>query len=211
MSKILYITANPKSVEKSFSLSLGDKFIKEYRAINPNDEIVFIDLYQTDIPEIDTDLLYVIENLKKGVSPDQLTEGVRNKLQRYNEFTDQFIGADKYVFVTPLWNLGLPARVKAYVDTVCVAGKTFKYTEKGPQGLLENKKCLHIHASGGFHAEDPYNHADPYLEDVMNFIGISDYRTLLVEGYGAMPDKAEAILDEAYAHIPNFVEWFSNC
>lgn len=210
MAKILYITANPKSVKKAFSLSLGDRFLKEYQAAKPSDEIVFIDLYETDIPEIDADLLYVIENLKKGVAPNQLTEEVSNKLQRYNEFTDQFIGADKYIFVTPLWNLGLPSRVKAYIDTVCVAGKTFNYTERGPQGLLENKKCLHIHASGGFHSEDPYNHADPYLKDIMKFIGISDYRTLLVEGHGALPDKAEDFLDKAYVQIPGFVEWFSN-
>lgn len=134
---------------------------------------------------------------------------VPRKLERYNEWTQQFMVADKYIFVTPLWNLGLPAHVKAYVDTICVAGKTFRYTEKGPQGLLENKKCLHVHASGGFHSQDPHNHADPYFRDIMNFIGITDYRTLLMEGHGVFPDKAETMLQECFDRIPEFVEWFS--
>ncbi len=208
MSKILYLTANPKTVERSVSLGVGEAFLKAYRTANPEDEITVIDLYNTDIPEIDSDLLYVIENLKKGISLDELNGQTKNKLQRYDQFTDQFVQADKYIFVTPMWNLGLPSRVKEYIDTVCVAGKTFKYTPKGPQGLLTNKKCLHIHASGGFHSNDPMNHADSYLKDIMKFMGVENYRSLVIEGHGAIPDRTETIIKEAYTQIPAFVEWF---
>lgn len=208
MNKILYITANPKEIERSISLRLGEQFIKAYKIAKPEDVIESIDLYNTDIPEIDYDLLYVIDNLKKGITPEQLTEQTRNKLERYNRFTEQFVQADRYIFVTPMWNLGLPARVKAYIDTVCVAGKTFKYTEKGPQGLLENKKCLHIHASGGLHIHKPYNHADPFLKDIIQFMGVNDYRTLLIEGHAVFPDKAEIIYNESLAQIADSVEWF---
>jgi len=107
-----------------------------------------------------------------GLPLENLSEQTQAKLKRYNELTDQFVNADRYVFVTPMWNLSFPPRVKTYIDTIFVAGKTFKYTEKGPQGLLENKKCLHVHASGGFHSQDPINHADPYLMDIMKFIGV---------------------------------------
>lgn len=209
MSKVLYIKANPKTVERSASLNLGEAFLKAYQTAKPEDEITVIDLYSTNISEIDFDLLYVIENLKKGISLDQLTEQTRNKLELYNRFTDQFVQADKYIFVTPMWNLGLPSRLKTYIDTICVAGKSFKYTEKGPQGLLKNKKCLHIHASGGFHSNDPMNHADPYLRDIMKFMGVDDYRNIIIEGHGAIPDRADAIIKEAFSHIPAAVEWFS--
>lgn len=208
MSTILYITANPKDIARSFSLRAGEEFIKSYQEANPADEIIKIDLYKTDIPELDYELLYVIENLRKGINLEQLSDEEKNNLERYNQFTEQFINADKYIFMTPMWNLGMPSRVKAYLDTVCVAGKTFRYTEKGPQGLLGNKKCLHVHASGGFHTKDPHNHADPYLKDVMQFMGVTDYKSLVVEGLGAMPDKAEAILQEVINQIPKTVEWF---
>lgn len=209
MAQVLYITANPKKSVKSFGIRIGQKFLEAYQSVNPGDEIIFIDLFNSDIPQMDEALLDVIENLKKGMPSEQLTEHDRSRFERYNQLTDQFVAADKYVFVTPLWNLGLPARVKDYIDTICVAGKTFKYTEKGPQGLLKNKKCLHIHASGGFHSQDPFNHADPYLRDIMNFIGIKDYKTILIEGHGAIPDKAENMLQEVYGQIPDFVKWFS--
>ncbi|PNB70901.1 FMN-dependent NADH-azoreductase, partial [Pseudomonas sp. FW305-BF6] len=67
----------------------------------------------------------------------------------------QFVEADKYVFVTPMWNFSFPPVMKSYIDAVCVAGKTFKYTENGPQGLLGGKKALHIQASGGVYSEGP--------------------------------------------------------
>jgi FMN-dependent NADH-azoreductase len=209
MSTVLYITANPKEVERSFSLRVGEEFFNSYMGANPEDEVIKIDLYNTEIPEVDFDLLQAIENLRKGISPAQLSEQLRNKLTVYDQFTEQFVKADKYIFVTPMWNLGLPARVKAYIDTVCVAGKTFKYTEKGPQGLLENKKCLHVHASGGYHSKDPHNHADPFLKDIMQFMGVKDYKALVIEGHGAIPEKAETIIREASTSIPELVKWLA--
>ncbi len=76
-------------------------------------------------------------------------------------------------------------------------------------GLLGTKKCLHIHVSGGIHSKNPMNHADPFLRDTMKFMGIEDYKSIIVEGHNAMPDKAETIIKEAYAQIPAVVEWFS--
>lgn len=209
MAKLLYITANPKPVERSFSLQLGEKFLNAYKDIKPDDEIITIDLYNTDIPEIDFDLLYVIDHLKSGITPEQMSEQTRSKFARYNQVTDQFIQADKYIFVTPMWNLGLPPRVKTYIDAICVAGKSFKYTERGPVGLLKNKKCVHLHASGGFHSGSPANHADPYLRDIMVFMGVTDYKSIVVEGYMAMPDQTEACLQKAYQQIPAVAKWFA--
>lgn len=207
--KMLFIKANPKRAELSTSLSLGEKFLKQYQEARPNDEIQVIDLYDIEIPEIDYDLMDAIGSLKMGLPLGDLSEKTLARLQRYNEFTDQFVNADRYVFVTPMWNLGLPPRVKTYIDTIFVAGKTFKYTEKGPQGLLENKKCLHLHATGGFHSQNPMNHADPYLKDVMTFVGVDQYKCLLIEGHNALPDQAETIIQKVYDQIPETVTWFA--
>src|SRR5699024_3735453 len=72
----------------------------------------------------------------------------KGKVKRLEELSNQFVNADKYVFVTPFWNFSFPPVMKAYLDSVSVAGKTFKYTAEGPVGLLPDKKALHIQARG---------------------------------------------------------------
>lgn len=208
MAQVLFITANPKPTEASVSLSMSEKFLKAYKKAKPEDEIVIMDLYKEDIPGLE-EIMEVLGRLLMHLPLDGVPESTMQRFARYNQLTDQFIDADKYVFVTPLWNLGLPAVLKSYIDTVCVAGKTFKYSEKGVSPLLENKKCLHIHASGGFHSKDPMNHGEPYLRDIMSFIGVKDYRCLFVEGHGALPDQADAIIKQFAEQIPELAEWFA--
>lgn len=203
MAKVLYIVSNPKPTEKSVSRQLGLEFLKAYKKSNPNDEVIEIDLYNTEIPELDSEVL----NIRNGVPVENPI--AHEKVSKINQFTDQFIEADKYIFVTPLWNLGLPAKTKTYIDTICIAGKTFRYSPTGVKGLLENKKCLHIHASGGYHSKDPQSHADGYLKDIMSFLGILDYKSIIVEGHQATPDRAQEIINVAKAKISETINWLS--
>jgi FMN-dependent NADH-azoreductase len=102
MAKLLYITANPKREEESYGLSVGRAFLNAYKQQYPQDEIVELDLYHTDIPYIDVDVLNGWGKLQQGRAFEQLSEGEKQKISRINELTDQFISADKYVFVTPI-------------------------------------------------------------------------------------------------------------
>jgi len=79
-----------------------------------------------------------------------------------------------------------------YIDAVCVVGKTFTYTPTGPVGLLKDqgRKCLHIHSSGGFHFGKDEDHSVPYLKSIMGFMGIYDFKAIVVEGVDAIPDRA---------------------
>jgi FMN-dependent NADH-azoreductase len=198
--KILYITANPKSDEQSYSLSVGKAFLDAYRQANPQDEIIELDLYKIDIPLIDKDVFNGWGKLQQGIAFEQLTAAEKAKVSRINELTDQFIAADKYIFVTPMWNFSIPPKMKAYIDTICIAGKTFKYTEQGSVGLLTGKRAVHIQARGGIYSEGPakeFEFGDRYLRTVMNFIGITDVETVVVEGMAQMPDEAENIRAKA--------------
>jgi FMN-dependent NADH-azoreductase len=202
MSKLLYITANPKSANESCSLKLGQAFLETYREVAPQDEIVHLDLYNMDIPYIDADVFSGWGKLAKG---ETLSEEEQRKVGRINELTDQFIAADKVVFVTPMWNFLFPPRLKAYIDTIVIAGKTFKYTEQGPVGLLKDqgKKVVHIQARGGIYSEGPAKElefADRYLRAVLAFMGITDVQTVIAEGMAFMPDKADEIMEKAIAH-----------
>lgn len=197
MSKVLYIKANPKDKGNSNSLLVSDKFIEEYKINNPKDEIKELDLYGMEIPLIDREVFNAWDRLAKG---EELTVSQNEKLALMNNILEEFVEADKYVFSTPLWNFTVPPKMKAYLDNVCVAGKTFKYTEKGPQGLLEGKKALHVQARGGVFSEGPAKElemGDKYIKTIMAFIGVNNYNSIILEGLNYYVDKVEEIKDKA--------------
>lgn len=197
MTKVLFITANPNDENGSFSMAVGKVFIETYKETNPTDEIVTVDLFKEEIPNLDADVFSGWGKLRAGQPMDALSTEELGKVNRLNDILDQFISADKMIFVTPLWNYLFPAVVKAYIDAVAVPGKTFKYTEKGSVGLLQGKKVLHIQARGDFYSEGhPLAHLElgnRYLKQLMAVMGITEFESLFIEGHDAMRHKAEEI------------------
>ena len=202
MAQVLYITAHPHDDKVSYSMAAGKAFIDSYKEANPNDEVVHIDLYKENIPQIDVDVFSGWGKLQSGKGFEELSEDEKAKVGRLSELSEQFVAADKYVFVTPLWNFSFPPVMKAYLDSVAVAGKTFKYTAEGPIGLLTDKKAIHIQARGGIYSEGPAAEMEMghrYLNVLMQFFGVPSFEGLFVEGHNAMPDKAEEIKADAIA------------
>jgi FMN-dependent NADH-azoreductase len=200
MANVLYITANPKKVQDSLSLSLGDKFLATYKAENPNDVITHIDVYEQEIQTVDGDILSAWDALRAGKPFSELTAVQQQKVAAMGAITDQFVAADKYIFVTPIWNFFMPSKMKAYIDAICVAGKTFNYTAEGPVGLLKNKKAFHIQASGSVFSQGPLaslEFTSKYLHTVLGFIGVTDVETVFIEGVAANPAQAEEITAKA--------------
>ncbi|WP_138417291.1 FMN-dependent NADH-azoreductase [Aquibacillus sediminis] len=211
MTKVLYITAHPHDEKLSFSMAAAKAFIDTYKERNPNDEVVHIDLYKENIPYIDADVFQGWGKLQSGNGFEELSKEEQEKVGRLNELSDQFIEADKYVFVTPLWNFSFPPLMKAYIDSVAVAGKAFKYTAEGPVGLLTDKKALHIQARGGIYSEGPaaaMEMGHRYLEVLMNFFGVPSFEGLFIEGHAAMPNKAEEIKQNAINRAKDFAHTF---
>lgn len=199
MAKLLYITCDLKPVEQSTSLQIGKAFLDSYLRLHPDDEIHCLDLYRDNIQRIDIDVLTGWEKLKDGVPFGFLNEDEQRKITRIWRSTDQFIAVDKYLFVTPMFNLGFPAEFKMYIDAICVAGKTYVQTPSGPLGLLndQGKKCLHIHASGGFHLGREEDHSVSYLRSIMAFMGIRDFEAIVAEGMEERPELAEQLKRQA--------------
>jgi len=199
MAKLLFVTCNLKPIEKSRSLTLGKVFLDEYLKHNHLDDVYFLDLYRDNIQRIDLDVLTGWGKMRGGQSFAALNADEQRKITRIWNLADQFVTADKYVFVTPLWNLSFPAEFKMYIDAVCVVGKTFHYTPAGPVGLLgdRGKKCLHIHSSGGFHYGKEEDHSVPYLKSIINFMGIKDFEAIVLEGGDAFPERAEEFIRRA--------------
>ncbi|MCE5097102.1 FMN-dependent NADH-azoreductase [Staphylococcus devriesei] len=208
MAKLLYITAHPLDELASNSMAAGKAFLESYKENHSSDEIKHIDLFKEDIPMIDKDVLTGWGKLRNG---DTLTNEEQQKVDRLSAILDEFLSADKYVFVSPMWNLSFPPVLKAYIDAISIAGKTFKYTAEGPQGLLTDKKVLHIQSRGGFYSEGPaaeMESGDRYLKTIMSFLGVPSYETVIIEGHNAEPERTEEIkaasLAEAREMSKNF-------
>ncbi|USY57035.1 FMN-dependent NADH-azoreductase [Bacillus sp. 1780r2a1] len=200
MSNLLYITAHPLDKEHSYSMAVGSEFIELYKRLNPNDEVVHLDLYKADIPYLDADVFSGWEKLRSGISFNELSSSEREKVGRLAELGAQFLLADKYVFVTPMWNFSIPAIMKTYIDAIAVSGKTFKYSKEGSSGLLTGKKALHIQARGDIYSEGPEVSREmghSYLEVMMDFFGVSSFEGIIIEGQAKFPEQAQEIKEKA--------------
>jgi FMN-dependent NADH-azoreductase len=106
--------------------------------------------------------------------------------------------ADILVVGVPIYNFGVPAALKAWIDLICRAGETFRYTEAGPEGLLTGKRAIITVASGGVPVGSPADHATSYLTQVLGFIGITDVTYISASGLAM---DSEAPLRAAEAEI----------
>ncbi|MFK9090064.1 FMN-dependent NADH-azoreductase [Bacillus salipaludis] len=202
MSKLLYITANPKNdIKLSKGMQIGEVFLEEFNAVQPDVEIERWHLYDMDIPEIDMDLLYARAKLSfMGYTKEQLTEAERTKLEKMHSLADRFIAADYYVFVTPIWNLGAPSILKKFIDNLFIVEKTFTNTEAGPKGLLTGRKAIHIQTRGGIYSSGPmfeFEMGDRYLQKVFKFLGFESLDTVVAEGMDHFPKQVPEIMAKA--------------
>lgn len=197
MKKLLYIKANPKKDEDSHSAQLANFFLDAYLQSNPSHQIDILDLYNEDIPFLDVDIFSV---WGKFTSQEDLTQSELTKVKRMDELTEQFLNVDKIIVAAPFWNLGYPPILKAYIDTICIADKTFKYTENGPVGLVPNKPFLIIETRGGIYSNGSaanLEYSQSYLKTIMRFIGIKDFTSVIVEGLDFVPNKQDDIIQNA--------------
>ena len=132
--------------------------------------------------------------------PAHLGEGEQIKLTLFDGYTSQFLNVDKVVVANPLWNLNVPTRLKAWIDTIAVAGQTFRYNEDGVAvGLVHGKKAVHIQTSGGvFEGFDP---ASMYVKTIFTFLGVEDFQQVFAEGMDHDPEHAGEIVAAALDRV----------
>ena len=115
---------------------------------------------------------------------------------------EDFLAADVIVIGAPMYNFGIPSQLKAWIDRVMVAGKTFRYTVEGPQGLAGNKKVIVAATYGGQHpVESGRNFVEPYLRQVFGFIGITDLEFVDAAGLAISPEQRTLALEAAQQRI----------
>ena len=202
MARLLIVKAHPLDSKTSYALRALEDFICLYQEEYPTDSIEEVDVFD-DIPILDKDLLEAMSLAKKGQA---LSSSQEKNLARYNELTEQFLRADKIVIVNPLWNLNVPSQLVSWINTINVAGRTFKYGPEGSIGLIKDKKVLHIQSNGGV-----YNGRDAasiYIRDIFKFLGVEDIYQVFIEGQSAEPARAEEIYQEAHEKLTSLIPSF---
>ena len=198
MSKVLYIKANIKKEGESRTFKVSDYFIEEYKKNHPGDEVIELDLYKENIDFLRPDDL-------NGIFGPKTEESRNHPILKY---AYQFAEADKYIIAAPMWNLSIPAILKAYIDYISVTGITFKYTAEGPVGLLNNKKAIHIVSRGGEYSNASYEMGDRYIRTILNFFGIKDITTLAIENVDVIGVNVEEKVQEGKAKAKKIVKEF---
>ena len=109
---------------------------------------------------------------------------------------DELLAADMIVIAAPMINFTIPSNLKAWIDYVARAGRTFRYSEKGPEGLVKGKQVIIVPARGGVYAAgNAMDFQLPYLKSVLGFLGMTDVEVLEVEGTAYGPEAAENAVD----------------
>ncbi len=139
-----------------------------------------------------------------GIASDAATQDQKLELEMGERILAEFLASDTVVIGAPMYNFSIPSQLKAWVDLICVAGKTFTYSEAGVKGLCGGKKVVIISSRGGLYSTGPMSAMDfqeNYLKSVLGFLGVTDILIIRAEGVAYGPDAAKAAIESAKAEI----------
>ncbi|MBE5103163.1 FMN-dependent NADH-azoreductase [Priestia aryabhattai] len=195
MGYTLFIKANDRSASEAVSVKLYDTFLESYQQSHQGEEIIELNLFQEELPYLGADMINGQFKLARGL---EVTAAENKAAETANYYLEQFVRADKIVIAFPLWNFTVPAVLHTYFDYLNQAGKTFKYTPEGPVGLLGDKKVMLLNARGGVYSEGPAAEVEmavKYVSSVLQFFGITDVKSVIIEGHNQFPDRAQEIIE----------------
>ncbi len=158
--------------EQSVSRQLTSSVIGKLSAAYPDAEIIHHDFALEPIPHLsDAEFL-----AWQGVEPNN--EIAQQHVARNTQYLDEFLSSDIVVIGAPMYNFSFPSQLKAWLDRLSIAGKTFRYTENGPQGLVEGKRVIIASSRGGVYSEgspaEALDYQETYIKAFFNFIGVTD-------------------------------------
>ncbi len=188
--KLLHIDSSPLGTN-SVSRQLTQRITSQWRATHPGTSVDYLDLAKDAPTHLNADSL----GFRMPPSTATLTDAQRKENAISEALVSQFLAADVVVLGAPMYNFSVPSQLKAWIDRVAQAGRTFTYTEKGPQGLAGGKTVIVASTRGGAYANNPalafLDHQESYLKTVFGFLGVTDIRFVRAEGV-AMGEAVKA-------------------
>lgn len=189
MTNILHITSSIRG-DDSVSTSLGNRLVEKLAGKN----VVTRDLAKNDLPFIDA------ERHAANLAPYADRSEAQHGLAKIaDELIDELEAADTIVFSVPVYNFTIPATLKAWADLVARAGRTFRYTQNGPEGLLSGKTVYITAATGGTAIGSDIDFMSPWLKFFLGFLGMIDVR--IVAADGIMGEGGEEKIAEAHQEV----------
>ena len=198
MARLLYIEASPRK-ERSASIEIARIFVDEYERTHPSDKVETLDLWHLSMPEFNGQVIDSKYVILHGL---EHTEEQKRAWRAVEDVIGQFTGADKYLFSLPMWNFGIPYKLKHYIDVIVQPGYTFSFSpEEGYKGLITGKLVTAIYARGGAYGPttgmESYDLQKPYLELILGFIGFKDFQTITIESTLGPREEKERSMEAA--------------
>ncbi len=198
MAKLIYIESSPRK-ERSISIEVSKFFLDTYAGLHPDDEIETIDLWSVSLPEFDG---FTINAKYKIFHGQNHSTEEATAWQTVTDIFNRFNSADKYLFSLPMWNFGIPYKLKHYIDIITQPGLAFNFDPAtGYSGLVTDKPAAVIYARGGEYKSDggAMDYQKPYFEMLLGFIGFIDIHPIVVEPTLSTPEDTEKIMESAFA------------
>jgi FMN-dependent NADH-azoreductase len=176
------------------SSQLADRFVAGWRAANPGAQVITRDLALQPLPHLDAARFGAFL-----AQPAERTIEQQSVIAQSDDLIAELKHADVIVLGLPMYNFGIPSQLKTYFDHIARAGVTFRYTEKGPVGLLTGKEVYAFAARGGLYLGTPRDTQTPYVREFLGFLGMNDVEFVYAEGLAISPASKEQSLAKAHA------------
>lgn len=201
---ILHIDSSPLG-DKSFSRKFTAKIMAELKAKNPDAKIISRDFGTNPLPHLSAAVLGAF-----FAPPEKRDAAQAEAIKLSDQAVDEVLAADIIVIGAPMWNFGIPSALKAWIDHIVRAGRTFKYTPTGPVGLVPpGKKVVIVSSRGGVYSEGPYaamDHQEAYLKAIFGFLGMADVEFVRTEGVAMGEDAVKKALVVAENHVAEVIK-----
>ncbi|HVJ78168.1 MAG TPA: FMN-dependent NADH-azoreductase [Hyphomicrobium sp.] len=196
--KLLHVDSSilgPNSVSRQLSAEI----VVAERRRDPHIEVAYRDLATAPVGHLSSAHLAAAQ----GAAPE--TQPLQQDITSGQTALDEFLAADVVVIGAPMYNFGVPSQLKAWIDRLAVAGKTFRYSEKGAEGLAGGKRVIVASSRGGFYGPQTpiafLDHQETYLRGIFGFFGINDVTFIRAEGVAAGPEQRARAIETAKAEI----------
>jgi FMN-dependent NADH-azoreductase len=196
---ILQINSSART-EGSHSTRLANVLVARVRADNPLATLTVRDLSRTPHPALDEATLQAL-----FTPADQRTPVQAARVAQDDALIAELQAADVVVLGVPMYNFGVPAQLKNWIDGISRAQVTFRYTAKGPEGLLKGKKVYVALTRGGLYRNTPNDTQVPYLQTILSFLGMTDVQFVYAEGLAMGPEAEQNALASAHSQIEELV------
>ena len=199
---ILQINSSARA-EGSHSTRLANSIVERLQASDPISSAASLkvrDLGRTPHPELNEAALQALFTPVEQRTPEQTA-----RVALDDALIAELQAADVVVLGVPMYNFGVPASLKNWIDAISRAKVTFRYTEKGPEGLLTGKKVYVALTRGGQYRGTPADTQAPYLKTVFSFLGMTDLQFVYAEGLAMGPDAERQALESANTQIEELV------